>query len=141
MHRYKKTSTCKATAPGCAARAAVSDSAMVCRPLPVVVAAALLAAPLAHAESPDDQFLALLSKDGVTVNDPHALIGIAHQRCSDNALGREQGLMPRLGWEPSPYDTAVRGLESRLMAEGLAPPQVGRFMQDAVSVYCPEQAG
>ena len=105
------------------------------------VAAALLATPTAHADGPDDQFLGLLSRDGVTVNDSQKLIGIAHQRCSDNILGRDRGVMPRFGIVQSPFATAMNGLESRLAGLGLTPPQVDHFMQDAVAVYCPDAQG
>lgn len=110
---------------------------MICRRLLLAVAAISLAAPSAHADGLDDHFVGLLAKDGVDVANPAPLIGIAHQRCNDNVLGHDQGLMPRFGLQPSPYSTAIRGLESRLMAEGLTPPQVDHFMQDAVTVYCP----
>jgi hypothetical protein len=110
---------------------------MICRRLVSAVAAISLAAPTAHADALDDQFLGLLAKDWVDVANPTPLIGIAHQRCSDNVLGHDQGLMPRFGLQPSPYSTAIRGLESRLVAEGLTPPQVDHLMQDAVTVYCP----
>ena len=105
------------------------------------VAAVLLVAPTAHADSPDDQFLGLLSRDGVTANNPQQLIGIAHQRCSDNALGHERGVMPQLGIVQSPYTTAMNALERRLAGLGLTPPQVDHFMQDAVTVYCPDAQG
>jgi uncharacterized protein DUF732 len=110
---------------------------MICRRLVLAVAAISLAAPSAHADGLDDQFLGLLAKDGVDVANPAPLIGIAHQRCSDNILGHDRGVLPRFGYVPSPYSTAIRGLESRLAAQGLTPPQVDHLMQDAVTVYCP----
>jgi hypothetical protein len=111
---------------------------MICRRLLFAVAAVSLAAPTAHADALDDRFLGLLATDGVDVANPVPLIGIAHQRCSDNVLGHDRGVLPRFGYVPSPFSTAIRSLESRLMAQGLTPPQADHFMQDAVSVYCPE---
>ena len=105
------------------------------------IGAALLTTPTAQADGPDDQFLGLLSRDGVTVNNSQQLIGIAHQRCSDNILGHDRGVMPRFGIVQSPFATAMNGLESRLVGLGLTPPQVDHFMQDAVTVYCPDAQG
>lgn len=105
------------------------------------VAAVLLATPVARANGPDDQFLGLLSRDGVTVNNPQQLVGIAHQRCSDNVLGHDRGVMPQLGIVQSPFTTAMNALESGLAGLGLSPPQVDHFMQDAVTVYCPDPQG
>lgn len=111
---------------------------MACRLLIVAFTALVFAAqPSARADPTDDQFLGLLSRDGVNVSNPAPLIGIAHQRCNDNVLGHDRGLMPRFGLVPSPYSTAIRGLESRLVGLGLTPFQVERFMDDAVTVYCP----
>jgi uncharacterized protein DUF732 len=144
MHRYKKSMICKADANACGLPVAVSHSTMIvgfAGRLLTAVAAALLATPTAHADGPDDQFLGLLSRDGVTVNNPQQLIGIAHQRCSDNMLGHDRGWMPQLGIVQSPYATAMNALGSRLARLGLTAPQVDHFMQDAVTVYCPDAQG
>ena len=112
---------------------------MGCRLL-LAITALVVTMPIAHADGLDDQFLGLLARDGVNVNNPAPLIGIAHQRCSDNILGHDRGVMPRFGYVPSPYQTAIRGLQSRLAAQGLTPDQADHFMQDAVTVYCPPPA-
>ena len=98
MNRCKKSTICKESATACGLPAVtLNHGRWFSGCLLTAVAAALLATPTAHADGPDDQFLGLLSRDGVTVNNPQQLIGIAHQRRSDNILGDDRGVMPRFG--------------------------------------------
>ena len=105
--------------------------------LAAVVAAVLVTGAVAHADSQDDQFLGLLSKDGITAGPPDQLIALAHERCQLDNLSREQVPTFRFGPMPSPFSTALRQLASKLVAQGLTDTQVRPFLLDAISVYCP----
>ncbi len=107
---------------------------------PVLAAAALVAGvgvAVAHADTPDDQFLGLLAKDGITAGPPDQLIALAHERCDDDSLSRSQSLTAHFGAMPSPFTVAVRQLAAKLEGQGLSGPQVRPFLLDAISVYCP----
>jgi len=105
--------------------------------LAAVVPAVLVTGAVAHAGTQDDQFLGLLSKDGITAGPPDQLIALAHERCQLDNLSREQVPTFRFGPMPSPFSTALRQLASKLVAQGLTDTQVRPFLLDAISVYCP----
>jgi hypothetical protein len=107
------------------------------RRLAAVVAAVLVTGAVAHADSQDDQFLGLLTKDGITAGPPDQLIALAHERCQLDNLSRDQVPTFRFGPMPSPFSTALRQLASKLVAQGLTDTQVRPFLLDAISVYCP----
>jgi hypothetical protein len=107
------------------------------RPILATAAALLVAAAGAHADTPDAQFLALLSRDGITAGPPDQLIALAHERCTDDSLSRSEVLTIHFGAMPSPFTTAIRQLAAKLQAQGLEGPQVRPFLLDAISVYCP----
>jgi hypothetical protein len=102
-------------------------------------AAVLVTAAIAHADSPDDQFLGLLSKDGLNVGPPDQMIAIAHERCDDDVLSRSGPYIPPFGRGPSPFMVAVTRTYSELESQGLTVAQVGQFMRDAITVYCPDK--
>jgi uncharacterized protein DUF732 len=119
----------------------VSYSNMALHPVrPVVAAAAavLVAAGIAHADPADDQFLGLLSNDGLNVGPPEQMIAMAHQRCDANSLSRADWFTLRFFGRPSPFAVAVSNLNVNLQSQGLAPDQAVQFMRHAVAVYCPE---
>ncbi len=105
--------------------------------LAAVFAAVLVTAAVAHADPLDDQFLGLLSKDGITAGPPDQLIAIAHERCQDDNLSRDQVPTLRFGPLPSAFSTALRQLATKLVSQGLTDTQVRPFLLDAISVYCP----
>lgn len=106
---------------------------------PAIVAAAALgvAAAGTHADTPDEQFLGLLSNDGLNVGSPDRLIAIAHERCDDDGLSRVDVYNFRFGGHPSPFRVAMSKIAGELQAQGLTIEQVRPFMQDAITVYCP----
>jgi hypothetical protein len=101
-------------------------------------AAVLVTAAIAHAGSPDDQFLGLLSKDGLNVGPPDQMIAIAHERCDDDGLSRSGLYIPPFGRAASPFMVAMTNINNELQSEGLTVAQVGQFMRDAITVYCPD---
>ena len=103
-------------------------------------AALLLAAAVAHADPLDDQFFALLSRDGI-VGPPDQMIAIAHERCNDADLPRSGLFIPRFGAQPGPYLAAIGQIYSELEAQGLTSGQAAQFIRDAIAVYCPDQKG
>jgi hypothetical protein len=105
--------------------------------LAAVVAAVLVTAAVAHADPQDDQFLGLLAKDGITAGPPDQLIALAHERCQDDSLSRDQVPTFRFGPLPSPFATALRQLAAKLVGQGVPDAQVRPFLLDAISVYCP----
>ena len=106
--------------------------------LPAFAAAAvLMTAAVAHADAQDDQFLGLLSRDGITAGPPDQLIALAHERCTDDSLSRSQQWTFHFGAMPSPFSTAMRQIASKLENQGLTGPQVRPFLLNAISVYCP----
>ncbi len=108
------------------------------RPLFVAVAALMLSVAVAHSDPLDDQFLGLLSTDGVNFATPERMIGLGHERCNDNQLGHDQGgFSPWSGLVRSPYTTAVSALSTKLAREGLTAVQMDHFMRDAIHTYCP----
>jgi Protein of unknown function (DUF732) len=107
------------------------------RPVFAAAAAVLVAAAVAHADTPDAQFLGLLSNDGLNVGSPDRLIAIAHERCDDDGLSRAEWYNFRFGGQPSPFRVAMSKIASELQAQGLTVQQVRPFMQDAITVYCP----
>ena len=100
----------------------------------------LLAAGVAHADPFDDQFLALLSRDGI-VGPPDQMIAIAHERCNDADLPRTGLFIPRFGSQPGPYLAAIGQIYTELEAQGLTSAQAAQFIRDAIAVYCPDQKG
>jgi Protein of unknown function (DUF732) len=110
---------------------------------PVVAAAAVLlvATAGAHADTPDAQFLGLLSSDGMNVSAPDRMIAIAHERCDDEGLSRATEWNWRFGGHPSPYAQALWKVNAELQAQGLTAGQVGQFSRDAITVYCPRPPG
>lgn len=120
----------------------VSHSTMTVNPFrPVFAAAAavLVAAGIAHADNPDDQFLGLLSKDGLNVGPPAKMIAIAHGRCDDDGLSRLSSFNFRFGGHPSPFSVAMSQLYGELQSQGLTTAQADQFMRDAITVYCPDK--
>jgi hypothetical protein len=106
--------------------------------LPAFVATAvLMTGAVAHADPQDDQFLALLSRDGITAGPPDQLIALAHERCTDDSLPRSGVMTFHWGAMPSPFSTAMLQLSAKLEGQGLTGPQVRPFLLDAISVYCP----
>jgi hypothetical protein len=106
--------------------------------LPAFAAAAvLMTGAVAHADAQDDQFLGLLSRDGITAGPPDQLIALAHERCDNDSLSRSQSWTLHFGAMPSPFSTAMLQMASKLENQGLTGPQVRPFLLDAISVYCP----
>jgi hypothetical protein len=108
------------------------------RPVFAAVAAVLLAAAVAHADTPDSQFLGLLSTNGMNVGSPDRLIAIAHERCDDNGLSRDTQRNWIFGAHPSPYAQAMWQIDAELESQGLTAGQVGPFVRAAMTVYCPD---
>jgi hypothetical protein len=120
----------------------VSNSTMAVDPFRAVfagAAAVLVATAIAHADSPDDQFLGLLSRDGLNVGPPDQMIAIAHERCDDDGLSRSGLYIPPFGRAASPFMVAMTKINSELQSQGLTVAQVGQFMRDAITVYCPDK--
>lgn len=107
------------------------------RPVLAGVATLLVAAAVAHADSPDDQFLGLLSNDGLNIGPPDRLIALAHERCDDEALSRGDSYAIQFGGHASPWRVAMSKIGNELEALGFTNQQVRPFMQDAINVYCP----
>ena len=101
------------------------------------VTAVLVTGAVAHADAQDDQFLGLLSRDGITAGPPEQLIALAHERCDDDGLSRSGLFTLHFGAQPSPFSTAMLQLAAKLEGQGLTGPQVRPFLLDAISVYCP----
>jgi hypothetical protein len=107
--------------------------------LPVFAATAvLMTGAMAHADGQDDQFLRLLSRDGITAGPPEQLIPLAHERCDDDSLPRSQIFTLHFGAQPSPFSSAMLQLAAKLEGQGVPGPQVRPFLLDAISVYCPD---
>jgi hypothetical protein len=122
----------------------VSNSNMAVDPFCTVVTAAaavLLAAGIAHADTTDDQFLGLLSNDGLTAGPPDQMIAMAHKRCDANGLSRADWFTMRFLGRPSPFVVAISNINAKLQSQGLTDDQVVQFMRDAVAVYCPNTNG
>ena len=127
----------------CALSLVVTDSTMAVHPFRSVLAAAaavMMSAGIAHADGPDDQFLALLSKDGI-VGAPDQMIAVAHERCDDASLPRSGGWNWRFGAGPSPYIGAIGNIYTELESQGMNSAQAAQFIRDAITVYCPDQRG
>jgi hypothetical protein len=107
------------------------------RPVFTVAAAVLVGAGVAHADTPDAQFLGLLSNDGLNVGAPDQLIAIAHERCDNDGLSRAETWSFRFGGHPSAFRVAMSKIAAELQSQGLTTAQVRPFMQDAITVYCP----
>jgi uncharacterized protein DUF732 len=110
------------------------------RPLLAAVAAVLVAGAVAHADTPDAQFLGLLSNNGMNVGPSDRLIAIAHERCDDDGLSRDTQRTWIWGAHPSPYAQAMWKIDAELEKQGLAAGQVGPFVHAAMTVYCPDHA-
>src|SRR5262245_25168647 len=102
----------------------------------VAAAAVLMTTAVAHADPQDDQFLAAVSNDGVSVGPPDQMIAIAHQRCADEGLSRGDSYAIFYGGHPSPWRVAMSKIAERLEGMGLNDQQARQFMQDAINVYC-----
>ena len=102
------------------------------------VAAALMTGAVAHADAQDDQFLGLLSRDGITAGPPDQLIALAHERCDNDRLSRSGIFTFHFGAMPSPFSSAQLQLAADLESQGVPGPQVRPFLLDAISVYCPD---
>jgi Protein of unknown function (DUF732) len=127
----------------CALSVSVPHSSMAVNPFRSVLAAAvavMLAAGIAHADGQDDQFLALLSKDGV-VGPPDQMIAIAHERCDAANIPRSGGYNFRWGALPSPYIGAIGNIYTELESTGMNSAYAAQFIRDAITVYCPDQKG
>jgi hypothetical protein len=104
-------------------------------------AAVLFATAVAHADTTDDQFLGLLTNDGLNVGPPDQMTALAHERCADNGLSRQGYYNFRFGGHRSPFAVATSNLSVKIQSHGLTPDQAAQFMQDAVAVYCPDYDG
>ena len=127
----------------CALSTVVRHLTMAVNPFGSVLAAAaavMLAAGVAHADGQDDQFLAMLSKDGV-VGPPDQMIAIAHERCDAANLPRSGGYNFRWGALPSPYIGAIGNIYTELESTGMNSAYAAQFIRDAITVYCPDQRG
>jgi len=127
----------------CALSAVVPHLTMAVNPFRSVLAAAvavMLAAGIAHADGQDDQFLAMLSKDGI-VGAPDQMIAIAHERCDAANLPRSGGYNFRWGALPSPYIGAIGNIYTELESTGMNSAYAAQFIRDAITVYCPDQRG
>ena len=116
---------------------------MAVHPFRFVLAAAaavMLAAGIAHADGQDDQFLGMLSKDGIG-GPPDQMIAIAHERCDDANLPRSGNYNFRWGAMPSPYIGAIGNIYTELESTGMNSAQAAQFIRDAITVYCPDQRG
>lgn len=111
------------------------------RPVVATAAAVQVAAGIAHADTADDQFLGLLSNDGLNVGPPEQMIAMAHNRCDANGLSRADWFILRYLGRPSPFVVAVWRIDVKLQSQSLTPDQAVQFMRDAVTVYCPETIG
>jgi hypothetical protein len=107
------------------------------RPIFAAAAAVLLAAGVAHADTTDDQFLGLLTNDGLNVGPPDQMIAIGHERCDANGLSRQGSYNFRFGGQRSQFAVAISNISVKLQSHGLSPDQAVQFMRDAVTVYCP----
>lgn len=109
---------------------------------PVLAGTAVLALTMAvaHAGGLDDQFLALLSKDGIN-GAPDQMIAIAHERCDAADLPRSGLFIPRFGAQPGPYLAEIGNIYTELESQGLTSGQAAQFIRDAIAVYCPDQKG
>jgi hypothetical protein len=103
----------------------------------VVATAVAVAGGVAHGDTQDDQFLGLLSNDGLNIGPPDRLIAIAHERCDNDGLSRADVYNFRFGGHPSPFRVAMSKIAGELLSQGLTIAQVRPFMQDAITVYCP----
>jgi Protein of unknown function (DUF732) len=104
------------------------------------MAAVLGATAIAHAGGPDDQFLALLAKDGIA-GAPDQMIAIAHERCNAADLPRSGPFIPRFGSLPGPYMAEIGNIYTELESTGMTSAQAAQFIRDAITVYCPDQRG
>lgn len=111
------------------------------RPVVAADAAVLLAVATAHADSLDDQFLAKLSQDGLSIGPPDQLIAVAHERCDDAGLSRSGVFIPHFGEQPSPFSYAIKNIYDELESQGMTSGQVVLFMRDAMTVCCPDKKG
>lgn len=116
-------------------------AAVSAHPIVVAVAAVLVAAGIADAESTDDQFLRLLSSHGLNAGSPEQMITLAHKRCDANGLPRADWFTLRFLGRPSPFVVAVSAINANLQSQGMTPDQATQFMRDAVTVYCPATSG
>ena len=127
----------------CALSASVPHLSMAVNPFRSVLAAAvavMLAAGIAHADGQDDQFLGMLSKDGIG-GPPDQMIAIAHERCDAANLPRSGGYNFRWGALPSPYIGAIGNIYTELESTGMNSAYAAQFIRDAITVYCPDQRG
>jgi hypothetical protein len=92
----------------------------------LAIASLAFAAP-ATASTPEDNYLALLSKHGIG-GDPQALIGAGHDVC--DALGAPNIAIGVALWKP----------DAELYGQGLSGPQVAQAQRDAVNSFCPDKA-
>lgn len=90
-----------------------------------LAASTLLGAPNASADTPEEQYLALLAKHGIT-GDPAQLIAAGHDTCWAAGQG-----WPAIG-------LAVMKPNAEFSAAGLAWRQVGQARHDAVNTLCPD---
>jgi hypothetical protein len=106
--------------------------------LGLFAAAVLTTGAIAHADPQDDQFLGLLSKDGIPGGPPDQLIALAHQRCTNDSLPRSAIFTLHFGTQPSPFSSAMLNLAADIEGAGVPASQVRPFLLDAISVYCPD---
>jgi len=102
------------------------------------VGAFFMTGAVAHADAQDDQFLGLLSRDGISGGPPDQLIALAHRRCDNDSLPRSAIFTLHFGAQPSPFSSAMLQLAADLESQGVPGAQVRPFLLDAISVYCPD---
>jgi Protein of unknown function (DUF732) len=111
------------------------------RPVVAAAAAVLLAATIGHADTTDDQFLGLLSNDGLNAGPPDQMIAIAHKRCDANGLFRGSSFTLRFFGQPSPFVVAISKIAAELQSQGLTGDQAVNFMRDASLCTAPTRMG
>jgi hypothetical protein len=87
----------------------------------IAFAAAVVASPVAQADAQDDQFMQLISAQGIP-GDPAALVSVARDYCVTPSGG--------LG---------TVALSGRMAAQGLSMQQMMQVFGNAEKVYCPDR--
>jgi hypothetical protein len=102
----------------------------------IVPTLSITLAPVAHADSADDQFLGMLASQGIP-GDPGVLIGAAHETCDASAAKAQ---MPAfyVGLAPPSYQLMFMHIGAELSGQGLNMGQASTLMGDAIKVYCPQ---
>ena len=99
----------------------------------LIITAAIMLAPagIARADNADNQFLGMLSNQGIQ-GAPDQLIRIAHELCGAADL-------PQIGLGVPPYATAMWKIRDEMLGMGNSYDQLLHFSRAANSVYCPDK--